>query len=248
MYRKPVDAIIVPTARGLGNYYPVSFATALSDTLRVNTIVIRDRTIAQARNQGLLMARSCGWEHIMFLDDDIRLREIQIIRGAAALRSVQAVAFTARDFPDNSVVRHAARAAGMTVPVFPSGSALMINMEKIPETRLFPEIYNEDWFFMHGLDVVNGGDVEQLPYNPFVPGRATREEFGDLIAEAIQDKPVTYDKDFWANAIQARKDLLNSIHASGPAGASVKEAAEILELIEVDDIRHVLRNWQQRCV
>lgn len=244
---KPVDAIIVPTARDSSNYYPVHFAVSLSDLLRVHNVIIRDETIAQARNHGLTIARACGWEYIMFLDDDIRLHEEKIIQAAVTLRSVQAVAFTAREFPDNSVVRHAARAAGMVTPVYPSGSALLVNMKKIPDTRLFPEIYNEDWLFLHGLDMVNGGDAEQLPYNPFVPGRAAREESGDLIAEALQDKPVTYDKGFWENAIAARKDLLDSIHGDGDAALSVQEAAAALAGIEVPAIRKFLRYWQGRC-
>ena len=158
-----IDAIIVPTARPVSVYYPVHYAVVISDLLRAHTVIIRDDSIAEARNQGLRMARACGWEYIMFLDDDIRIHERQIKAGAADLRSVQAVAFTAREFPDNSVVRHAARAAGMPTLVFPSGGALMVNVGKIPETRLFPDIYNEDWFFLHGLDVDNEGDVEQLP-------------------------------------------------------------------------------------
>lgn len=245
---KPIDAIIVPTARDPSHYYPTHLATSISDMLRANTVTIRDATIAQARNHGLVAARACGWEHIMFLDDDIGIHERQIRSGAATLRSVQVVAFTSRSFPDNSVVRHAARAAGMTVPVHPGGAAMMVNVGKIPETRLFPEIYNEDWFFMHGLDMVNGGDVEQRPYNPFIPGRAAREELGDLIAEAIHGKPVTYDKGFWENAIRERKELLDSIHVDGAAGVSVKEASEVLERIEVKDIRKVLRYWQGKCV
>ncbi len=96
--------------------------------------------------------------------------------------------------------------------------------------------------------MAGGGDVEQLPYNPFVPGRAAREEFGDLIAEALRDKPVIYDKGFWENAIAARKDLLDGIAADGDAAISVKEAAAALDLIEVRDIRTFLRYWQGSCV
>lgn len=244
---KPLDAIIVPTARDCSNYYPVHFVTTLSDLIRAHTVVIRDETIARARNQGLSIARSCGWEYIMFLDDDIRLPDWEVRGAAGTLRHVQAVAFTARNYPDNSVVRHAARAAGMTVPVYVSGSALLVNVKKIPETRLFPDVYNEDWFFMHGLDVVNWGDVQQLPYNPFVPGRAAREEFGDLIAEAVHYEPVTYDKGFWEHAIAARSELLDSIHADGDAALSVQEAAAALAGISVRDIRKFLRYWQGQC-
>ena len=247
MSRKILDAIIVPTARSQYKY-PVHNATTLSDVLRVNTIVIRDETIANARNQGLRIARSCGWERIMFLDDDIWIKPEQIVDNVFTLRSVQVVAFTPAHFPDNSVVRHAARLAGIPTPVFPSGSAMMVNIKKTPETRLFPWIYNEDWFFMHGLHVVNGGNVEQNSYNPFVPGRATWEELGDLIAEAIQDKPVTYDKDFWGNAIRERAAFLNSLHVEGAAAASIREASRLLSTIKVANVRGFLRMWQREYV
>jgi len=243
---RPLDAIIVPTAGNRG-YYPAHNATTLSDLLRAHTVVLRDKTIAEARNAGLRIARSLGWDRIMFLDDDIWIHEQQIAAAAGTLRDVQVVAFAAGEFPDNSVVRHAERAAGMPVSVHPSGSAMLVRVRKVPEGRLFPEIYNEDWFFMHGLEAVNGGSVEQKGYDPFVPGRAAREEFGDLVAEAIAGRPVTYDTEFWEQVIRDRGALLDRIDVSGAAARSLQEARSALGVITPGGVRRWLTAWQRSC-
>jgi glycosyltransferase involved in cell wall biosynthesis len=243
---RPLDAIIVPTAGNRG-YYPAQYATTLSDMLRSHTVVLRDKTIAEARNTGLHIARSCGWERIMFLDDDIWIHEQDIAAAAATLREVQVVAFAAVDFPDNSVVRHAERATGVPVSVYPSGAAMLVSVRKVPEGRLFPEIYNEDWFFMHGLETVKGGSVRQKHYDPFVPGRARREEFGDLMPDAIRGRPVTCDTEFWEQAIADRGALLDRIDVSGAAARSLQEARSALGVISPDDIRGWLSAWQRSC-
>jgi hypothetical protein len=242
MSRKPVDVIIVPTIRPRES---VDFAVSLGDLIRADTLIIRDNTIAEARNKGLEAARACGWEHVMFLDDDIQIHQEQVMEAAGLLRHCQVAAFTAQYFPDNSVVRHAARAAGIPTPVFCSGGAMLVNMRTLPEGQHFPDIYNEDWFFMHGLEVGDPGNMTQLPYDPFVPGRAAREEFGDLIAEGIQGKPVIYDRGFWEAAIREREEFLSSLHVEGAAAASVQEACDVLAGITVTDVQKFLHTWQR---
>lgn len=234
---KPVDAVIVPTAR----YNSTDYAAALAEELRADLFVIRDRKIADARNKGLLAAKACGWTRIMFLDDDIRMSADQVADAAKACSQV--AAFRVTDFPDNSVVRHAERLTGVNVPVYPSGGAMLLNMRTVPEERLFPEIYNEDWLFMHGLDVAVCGEVRQLPYDPFVPGRAAREEFGDVIAEAVRDREISDDPGFWAAKIAERDVFLRGLNVSGAAGLSVAEARQALTAVNADKVICFLRSW-----
>jgi hypothetical protein len=229
-----IDAIITPTARSPHNY-PTHFATSLADTLRVTYMSIRDESIADARNDGLTAARALGYRQVMFLDDDIRVSPQQIQRAATLLDTAQIAAFRAVDFPDNSVVRHAARLAGMPTEVHPTGAAMLVDLTKISSGRMFMDIYNEDWLFMHGLAVADAGEAEQLPYDPFIPGRAAREELGDLIAEAVKGKPMTTSLVFWEDAIRERELFLDSLSClTGPAGVSVGEAMEELRTLTAE--------------
>jgi hypothetical protein len=94
-----------------------------------------------------------------------------------------------RQHPDNSVVCHARRLAGLYQDVFVTGAALGVHCNSLP-LSFFPDIYNEDWFFFakeataRKLPYV--GEAMQVKYNPYgSPYRARREEFGDLLAEGL---------------------------------------------------------------
>jgi hypothetical protein len=83
----------------------------------------------------------------------------------------------------------------------------------------FPDLYNEDWFFL--LDesrlrpVTVTGTALQKAYDPFASAeRARMEEFGDVLAEGIfatlDDKGEIWDADFayWREFIGQRRDLI----------------------------------------
>jgi hypothetical protein len=121
---------------------------------------------------------------------------------------------------------------------------MLIDLAKIPLCRRFMNIYNEDWLFMHGLKVADAGEVKQLPYDPFIPGRAAREELGDLIAEAVRGKPMTTSLTFWEDAIRERELLLDSLsHLAGAAGASVREAKEELRGLTAEQAARQVSMW-----
>lgn len=124
---------------------------------------------------------------------------------------------------------------------------MLVNVPALPQGKCFPEVYNEDWFFMHGLEVLPAGDANQLAYNPFAPGRASREEFGDLIAEALRGRAVTRDPDFWAQKIRERRLFLASLDVTGAAALSVAEARRALSLITVPAVTEFIRSWQWWC-
>jgi hypothetical protein len=145
------------------------------------------------RNLGLLLARIVGWRRILFLDDDIVVQDHRDARRAAALLDrYDSVGLSLGGFPDNSVVCHAHRIGDGRQDCFVGGGALAVN---VPKTfSFFPEIYNEDWFFLVDFFVLDGasrpvavtGQAVQRAYDPFAfPARAEFEEFGDVLAEGL---------------------------------------------------------------
>jgi len=157
----------------------------------------RHKDLSLKRNLGLLLARLNGWRKILFIDDDIgaaggwagRLSPSLVRRIAAELDNRQIAGLACRDFPDNSVVCHARKLAGLPQGNFVTGGALGVNCSDQP-LPFFPEIYNEDWFFFSrraaAREVAYLGDVSQDAYDPYeTPDRASQEEFGDLLAEGL---------------------------------------------------------------
>jgi len=153
----------------------------------------RSSDLSVKRNLGLLLARLRGWSKILFLDDDIsQIRGQDIARLTGHLDRHPVAAMASRWFPDNSVVCHARRLAGYRQDVFVSGAVLGVNTQH-PALSFFPDIYNEDWFFFAqhaaGRSLPKIGEVRQDAYEPFAdPGRAAREELGDLLAEGLYAK------------------------------------------------------------
>jgi len=161
-----------------------------------STAAHRQSDLGLKRNLGLLLARLNGWRKILFLDDDIgraagsaRLTPSLVRQIAAQLDIRQIAGLSCREFPDNSVVCHARKLAGLPQGNFVTGGAVGINCSDQP-LPLFPEIYNEDWFFFSrraaAREVACLGDVSQDAYDPYeTPDRARKEEFGDLLAEGL---------------------------------------------------------------
>ncbi len=195
----------------------------------------RHNDLSLKRNLGLLLARLCGWGKILFLDDDISevvdgapigLAMHKVRRLTAQLDAHQVAGLACRHFPDNSVVCHARRLAGLPQDTFVTGAALGVNCNDQP-LPFFPEQYNEDWFFFSRLtarrDLARVGDAVQAPYDPFAdPARARQEEFGDLVAEGLydlfEDQPeeMNYfrrfdeaDVAYWDRSMALRTESLN---------------------------------------
>jgi hypothetical protein len=199
----------------------------------------RTSDLSAKRNLGLLLARLNGWNKIVFVDDDITLTDTAAFaRLARRLERVDIAGMVCKDFPDNSVVCHARRLAGLPQDNFVSGSVLGVNCADLP-VPFFPDIYNEDWFFFSKavarFELESVGTATQRPYKPYAdPERARHEEFGDLLAEGlfsligeILDQPVADEGDdksidyyelfqlatveFWKEFIEARRDAFQEI-------------------------------------
>ena len=191
----------------------------------------RESDLSAKRNIGLLLARLHGWNKIVFVDDDVTLsRTDNVARLAGQLDRYQVAGMVVRDYPDNSVVCHARRAAGLPQDVFLTGAVLGVHCNSLP-LSFFPDIYNEDWFFFAreaaSRQLRGVGQATQLEYNPYAsPDRARREEFGDLLAEGLfalmgeVDPSVRFGEQlraaneaYWSRFIEARHNVITETMA-----------------------------------
>jgi hypothetical protein len=190
--------------------------------LLARTVFERRTDISAKRNLALLLSRMLGWSRVLFLDDDItELNPDDVRRASGLLDNYNAVGLHVGGFPDHSVVCHAYRQAGGSQQSFISGGALAVHMER--SNSFFPDIYNDDWFFLltgdKGIQPVGvTGAVRQFPYDPFRnPDRARAEEFGDVLAEGIywlldQGGLVTdADRAHWGKFLVERKRFIKRV-------------------------------------
>lgn len=220
------------------------------------------------RNLGLLVAHLARWRRILFLDDDIRDVSPRTVRTAVSdLRTGRATGMVATDFPDNSVVCHAARLAGAPQDVFVSGSALAVDTTEIDS--FFPDVYNEDWLFLwdkvRARRVSATGRVRQAPYRPYAdPARAAGQEFGDLLAEGLMsllhiggDLEPALHPAYWRQAVEQRGLLLDRItvglgrvdHKDAPAALGAAAAARTsLDRCDPRTLTLFVRKWRQDLV
>ncbi|HEY0448425.1 hypothetical protein [Actinophytocola sp.] len=216
------------------------------------------------RNLGLLLARLVGWERIVFLDDDIIVSEPKDLADAAGLTDTYAgVGLAIGGYPDNSVVCHAYREAGGAQETFVGGGALAVGASSL--TSFFPNIYNEDWFFLLGekdlRPTSTAGTALQRPYDPFADEmRARLEELGDCLAEGLfwlfDNKKQIKDADaaYWRQALDRRisfiSKVITMVKAMSPDAAqkrmlaSVKAARGRCQLITPELCVRYLDAWQ----
>jgi hypothetical protein len=221
----------------------------------------RHSDLSTKRNIGLLLARMVGWKRILFLDDDISL-DADLVRGAVAtLRAGRATGMRALDFPDNSVVSHALREVGLDQDVFVSGSALLVDTTRVDS--FFPDVYNEDWFFLFDAvrfgEVSAFGEVSQEKYDPFAdPGRAVREEFGDVLAEGLMSllhyaggTQRALTEKYWDTVLDQRRAMLRSIAElldtgeKPEAADAVRAAGEETDSLTGAMLARYVRQWQR---
>lgn len=213
------------------------------------------------RNLALALATSVGWERVLFLDDDISGVQIDDVRTAAWFLGQHPVIGLDNDgFPDNSVVCHAYREVMDGQETFIGAGALVLAPGEV--RSFFPNIYNEDWFFLlgarPGVSAGVTGTVRQSWYDPFAdPGRARREELGDCLAEGLfwlldQGKQIDEaDAEFWRDFLARRQRLIEKIlrdlAPQHPCRAriarSLHAALAVHSLIEPGLCLDYLRHW-----
>lgn len=198
------------------------------------TVFARRTDLTAKRNLALMLSHMLGWKHVLFLDDDITAVKPDDVRKASGLLDTySAVGFQIGGFPDHSVVCHAYRDAGGRQQSFIGGGALAVELRR--SKSFFPDIYNDDWFFLLDGDKrlrssAMTGQVIQYPYDPFrSPDRARAEELGDVLAEGIfwlldQDQlTVEADRSHWARFLDKRGQFIQGV----------------LEMVQADDTLHL---------
>jgi hypothetical protein len=190
--------------------------------LLAGTVFARRTDLSAKRNLALMLSHMLGWSRILFLDDDItRLNPGDVRKASGLLNTYNAVGLQIGGFPDHSVVCHAYRDAGGVQQSFIGGGALAVDVRR--SNSFFPDIYNEDWFFLLDGDkwlqpTAVTGQVLQYPYDPFrSPERARAEELGDVLAEGIywlldQRRSITdADQDHWARFLIKRAHFIKGV-------------------------------------
>ncbi|MBU2662443.1 hypothetical protein KOI35_02860 [Actinoplanes bogorensis] len=194
-----------------------------SDEVLARNGFVHSSDLSLKRNLGLLLGRLIGWRRVLFLDDDItQVKAAELTVAARHLDGgeFRAVGLRNTGFPDNSVVCHAYRAIGAAQDSFIGGGAMIVDPGK---TRsFFPNIYNEDWFFLLGDGVpfraAVSGTMHQRSYDPFAAGgRAIGEELGDTLAEGLfwlldgGSALESSDAGFWGRFLARRRLLLDHV-------------------------------------
>lgn len=191
------------------------------ETARIvaGTKYTRDCDLSLKRNLGLLLSHLIGWKKIFFLDDDIAVPNHEYIKDAAhLLDSFTAVGLNNHGYPDNSAVCHAFRETRGRQETFIGGGALAVSCADT--TSFFPDIYNEDWFFLvtavaNKLTAATG-TIRHQSYDPFANKRRARsEELGDCLAEGLfwlLDRGIAIDKanrHHWRRFLDLRLKFIN---------------------------------------
>lgn len=173
------------------------------------------------RNLGLAVAHMAGWRRILALDDDIHDLGVDTVERAATLLDLyDVVGMDNVGFPDNSVVCHAIRDTGGRQGTFIGSGAMLYTAART--TSFFPEVYNEDWFFLlNSAELAKcavSGRFAQAKFDPYAnPTRAGAEEFGDCLAEGvfalIEAGLTTADGDhtFWTRFLADRARIIEHL-------------------------------------
>ncbi|WP_432832096.1 hypothetical protein [Dactylosporangium sp. CA-092794] len=248
---------------------PIQQLPALETTadMFVDTPFRRKTDVSAKRNLGLLLARAIGWRQVMFLDDDITIPDaLDLRRAAELLDGHAAVGLEIKGMLDNSVVCHARRDLGDNQGTFVGGGALVVPTAR-DDGAFFPNIYNEDWFFL--LDhtgirpVTRTGQAQQLWYDPYVdPDRARGEELGDTLAEGVfaavsEDGKIdaAMDDGYWVGFLEVRRGLIGDLLRRAEARPASQRRSHMVEalkaargrsfLIEPVACKRFLRAWDR---
>lgn len=187
----------------------------------------RRSDLSTKRNIGLQLARLRGWKKLVFVDDDISLKSMDVPRLVRQLDRYPIVGMRCAEFPDNSVLCHARRLAKLRQSVFVTGAVLGVNCEA--PLGFFPDVYNEDWFFFGEAAAARRLPkplhARQARYDPYAtPDRARHEEFGDLLAEGLyalvessglasfEEVAGHANATFWESFIEVRLDTIDTVH------------------------------------
>jgi hypothetical protein len=257
-----VDLIAIDLPPEHGRLHLPSWETS---RLLAGSVFARRTDVSAKRNLALMLSYMLGWSRILFLDDDITRLDPGDVSTAGRLLAVHnAVGLRNDGYPDNSVVCHAYRMAGGSQSTFVGAGALAIDLTR--SRSFFPDIYNDDWFFLLDGDkylqsTTTTGHVSQYPYDPFrTPERARGEELGDVLAEGLywlldQDQSImNADQSHWSMFLARRgqfiQDTLDRVagadidaHEKARRIAALRGSLGRLALITPELCERYLKAW-----
>jgi hypothetical protein len=212
-----IDVIAIDVTQRHRSLLPEFTTDALAERRFLDT-----RDTATKRNLALLFADLAGWRRVFFLDDDITVENVDVLRAAARqLDHVEVAGLRVDEYPDNSVVCHAGRELGHPQQTFIGGGALAVDVAAAAGS-FFPHVYNEDWFFLLGDKGLRAtaiaGPAKQERYDPYYTrSRARFEEFGDTLAEGVfwlldEDHKVNdADRKHWGEFLEHRRAFISGM-------------------------------------
>lgn len=207
--------------------------------LRINSFVkplgLAGWNLGFIRNYALMLSKGLGYNKVLFMDDDIVVKDINIIKiMLKKLDSADFVGAKITGMPDDSIVGHLMRACGGEYYEFLCGGFLAIDLNSVSE--YFLNYYNEDqiWLFLHKPTVrfETYGEVEQQGQLTFrnAKVKALKQEFGEILEEGVEEAFTRRDftllvkEDFWKEICDIRIDYLNSLQEL-PVGKKIESVA-----------------------
>lgn len=182
-------------------------------------------TLGYTRNYAIILAKAIGIERALFMDDDIIIKKVDIIKEMMKLLdNADFVGAKINGMPDDSVVGHIMRELSMKPYEFLSGGFLAFDLDSVSE--YFLNYYNEDWIwlFLHKpkVKLTKYGEVHQLPFNPFENAveRALQQEFGEILVDGVREAcecnnfSLLVDIKFWSKIIDNRVSYVKKLIAS----------------------------------
>jgi len=254
----PADVLAVDLPSAYAPPGPTFETTGLAEHLSP-----RRTDLTVKRNTFLLLSVMAGWERVLLVDDDMLLSDVPSLhRAAALLETYDVVSPDVAWFPDGSTTGHISLALGEERQKFITTGAMLVRPRATGS--FFPHVYNEDWLYAVGDDVLLPvavcGRATQLPYDPYRHAqRAGDEEFGELIALGVYwllqrggAMEVATRTEFWTRLRQLRSTRLAHLAAAlssadlpdGPRmQASLERARCTLEGITAADCAAFVGAW-----
>lgn len=190
--------------------------------LLARTVFERHSDVSAKHNLALMLCYMLDWSRVLFVDDDITGLDPADMRAAGPLLDKHnAVGFHNDGYPDISVVCHAHRMVGVQQQLFIGSGALAVELTR--NRSFFPDIYNDDWFFLLDCDrhlqpITVNGHIYQHPYDPFRnPDRARGEELGEVLAEGLSwlmdhNRSIAEaDQRYWSGFLPRRAQYIRSV-------------------------------------
>lgn len=188
----------------------------------IKPLGMKDWNLGFVRNYALIVAKSFGYEKVLFMDDDIIVRHLECVEQIfVKASSYDFVGARITGMADDSVVGHVMRVCDGEFFEFLSGGFLAFNINKVSE--YFLNYYNEDqiWLFLHsmGTRFESCCEVVQQQYDPFENAvmKALKQEYGEILEEGAEEAfrcgnhHLLLKNDFWKEICDTRLDYLNRL-------------------------------------